>query len=208
MRALPNLVTGLRLALALVVVAALAIAGGAAAWLVGEPSKALRGGLERWAFGAFVLAALSDFVDGWLARRLGAQSVWGATLDPIADKALVAAAILGLLALGPNPAVILPSAVILVREFAVSALRETVAGKGFSLPVTLLAKWKTTLQLVALAAELIVASWRAFGLADDPAVVSRAALGAHILLWVAALVTLITGAQYAAAARRKLGAGG
>lgn len=208
MRALPNLVTGLRLALALLVVLALAVAGGAASWLTGAPSEVVRFSLERWAFAAFVLAGLSDFLDGWLARRLGAASLWGATLDPIADKALVAAAILGLLALGPNPAVIVPAALILVREFAVSALRETVASGGLSLPVTRLAKWKTTLQLVALGAELIVASWRAFGLPDDAALAARAALGAHLLLWSAAAVTLITGAQYWAAARAKLSGGG
>jgi CDP-diacylglycerol--glycerol-3-phosphate 3-phosphatidyltransferase len=204
MRALPNLVTGLRLALALVVVLALAAAAGAAGWLTGPLSEDDRFALERWAFAAFVLAALSDFLDGWLARRLSATSMWGATLDPVADKALIAAAILGLLALGPNPAVIVPAALILVREFAVSALRETVAGKGLSLPVTWLAKWKTTLQLVALGAELIVASWRAFGLPDHPPLIARAALGAHALLWVAAIVTVITGAQYWAEARRKL----
>jgi CDP-diacylglycerol--glycerol-3-phosphate 3-phosphatidyltransferase len=206
MRALPNLVTGVRLALALAMVLALAIAGGAASWLTGPLTEDARYALERWGFAAFVLAALSDFLDGWLARRLNATSLWGAILDPIADKALIAAAILGLLALGPNPAVILPSALILVREFAVSALRETVAGRGVSLPVTRLAKWKTTLQLLALGAELIVASWGAFGLPEDATPIARAALGAHVLLWIAAAVTLITGAQYAQAALRKLGA--
>src|SRR5215472_7261661 len=135
MRALPNLVTGVRLALALAMVLTLAIAGGAASWLTGWPSEAVRFALERWAFAAFAVAGLSDFLDGWLARRMNATSLWGAVLDPIADKALIAAAILGLLALGPNPAVIVPSALILVREFAVGAMRETVAGKGLSLPV-------------------------------------------------------------------------
>lgn len=204
MRALPNLVTGVRLALALLVVLALAIAGGAAAWLTGRPSEGVRFALERAAFAAFVIAGLSDFLDGWLARRLNAASLLGAVLDPIADKALAAAAIVGLLALGPNPSVTLPAALILMREFAVSALREAAARRGLSLPVTWLAKWKTTLQLVALGAELIVASWRAFGLPDDAVMTSRSALGAHVLLWLAAAVTLITGAQYWAQARRAL----
>jgi CDP-diacylglycerol--glycerol-3-phosphate 3-phosphatidyltransferase len=204
MRALPNLVTGVRLALALFVVAALATAGGAASWLTGRLDEGARFALERWAFAAFVAAALSDFLDGWLARRLGATSLWGAILDPIADKVLITAAILGLLALGPNPAIVLPSALILFREFAVSALREVAAGQTVSLPVTWLAKWKTTLQLIALGAELIVASWSAFGLPNDPGLVRTAALGAHALLWLAAAVTLITGAQYWAQARMKL----
>jgi CDP-diacylglycerol--glycerol-3-phosphate 3-phosphatidyltransferase len=160
--------------------------------------------LERWAFGAFVVAGLSDFLDGWLARRLNARTLWGAILDPIADKVLVCAAILGLMSLGQNAAVAIPAALILFREFTVSALREAAAGKGVSLPVTMLAKWKTTLQLVALGGEMLVACWAAFGLPDDPGVLSPATLAAHALLWGAALVTLVTGAQYWEQARRAL----
>jgi CDP-diacylglycerol--glycerol-3-phosphate 3-phosphatidyltransferase len=64
------------------------------------------------------------------------------------------------------------------------------------LPVTLLAKWKTTLQLTALGAEMLVACWGAFSLPDDPAFQSGVATGAHVLFWIACLVTLVTGAQY------------
>ncbi len=162
-------------------------------------------GLERWAFWAFVLAAVSDFFDGWLARRLHAETRWGAILDPIADKVLVCGAILGLLSLGGNAAVAIPAALILFREFTVSALREVAAGQGVSLPVTMLAKWKTTLQLVALGAELLVACWAAFSLPSDPATLGPATLIAHGLLWLAALLTLVTGAQYWEQARKALG---
>jgi CDP-diacylglycerol--glycerol-3-phosphate 3-phosphatidyltransferase len=193
---LPNLLTGLRLVLSLFVFLALALVGGA--W----PDAGAGAALELAAFAAFVAAAVTDFFDGWLARRLGAVSVWGAILDPIADKVLICAAVLGLLALAASPALVIPAALILFREFAVSALREVTAGKGVALPVTLLAKWKTTFQLVALGAELIVAAWPAFGL--PPAARAPAALGAHALLWLAAAVTLITGAQYLAQARRAL----
>ncbi len=151
-----------------------------------------------------MVAALTDFLDGALARQLHAETVWGAILDPIADKVLVCGAILGLLSLGPNAAVAIPAALILFREFTVSALREVAAGKGVSLPVTLLAKWKTTLQLVALGAELLVALWGAFSLPSDPSVLGPATVIAHALLWLAALVTLITGAQYWMQARRQL----
>ena len=120
---------------------------------------------------AFVVAAVTDFFDGWLARKLDAVSVWGAILDPIGDKILVCGALLGLMALGPNPLVILPAGLILFREFAVSALREVGAGKGVKLPVTVLAKWKTTLQLVAIGAEMVLASWSAFHLPTAPSVV-------------------------------------
>jgi CDP-diacylglycerol--glycerol-3-phosphate 3-phosphatidyltransferase len=200
MKHLPNFVTGLRLALALFTFFALA----GAALLSDRLPPETQFALERWAFWAFVVAGLTDFVDGWLARRLHAETIWGAILDPIADKVLVCGVVLGLLALGPNAAVAIPAALILFREFTVSALREVAAGKGISLPVTLLAKWKTTLQLVALGAELLVACWAAFSLPSDPDTLGPAAMIAHGLLWVAAVVTLVTGAQYWEQARRAL----
>jgi CDP-diacylglycerol--glycerol-3-phosphate 3-phosphatidyltransferase len=200
MNRLPNLLTSLRLVLALFTFFALA----GAAVLGDRLTPESQFSLERWAFWAFVVAALTDFVDGWLARRLHAETVWGAILDPIADKVLVCGVVLGLLSLGPNAAVAIPAALILFREFTVSALREVAAGKGVSLPVTLLAKWKTTLQLVALGAELLVACWAAFSLPDDPEILGPAAIAAHALLWIAALVTLVTGAQYWEQARKAL----
>ncbi|HWD67696.1 MAG TPA: CDP-diacylglycerol--glycerol-3-phosphate 3-phosphatidyltransferase [Caulobacteraceae bacterium] len=200
MSRLPNLLTGLRLALALFTFFGLAIPV-----LLGERlTQDAQYSLERWAFVAFVVAAVTDFFDGWLARKLKAASLWGAILDPIADKVLVCGAILGLLTLGPNAAVAIPAALILFREFTVSALREVAAGKGVSLPVTLLAKWKTTLQLVALGAELLVACWAAFSLPSDPEILGPATIGAHALLWLAAVITLVTGAQYWEQARRSL----
>ena len=200
MNRLPNLLTGLRLVLALFTFFALA----ASALLSDRMTPATQFGLERWAFWAFVIAALTDFFDGALARRLHATTVWGAILDPIADKVLVCGVVLGLLSLGSNAPVAIPAALILFREFTVSALREAAAGRGVSLPVTLLAKWKTTLQLVALGAELAVACWTALGLPADPAVQGPASLIAHGLLWFAAIITLITGAQYWEEARKAL----
>src|SRR5450631_3239135 len=116
MRAIPNLLTGLRLALALFMFLALAAAAGSVPGLSGNLSQGAQLTLERWAFWAFVVAAVTDFFDGWLARRLSATSVWGAILDPIADKVLVCAAVLGLMAEGTNPPVVLPAALILFRE--------------------------------------------------------------------------------------------
>lgn len=200
MNRLPNILTSLRLALALITFFLLAGAAILSDRLTGPQQFSL----ERWAFWSFVVAAVTDFFDGWLARRLHATTIWGAILDPIADKVLVCGVILGLLTLGPNAAVAIPAALILFREFTVSALREVAAGKGVSLPVTLLAKWKTTLQLTALGAELLVACWAAFGLSDDPATLGPATLGAHLLLWLAAIITLVTGAQYWEHARRAL----
>ncbi|MFZ0267711.1 CDP-diacylglycerol--glycerol-3-phosphate 3-phosphatidyltransferase [Caulobacter sp.] len=205
MKNLPNILTASRLVIALFMFVALAAAAGGVPWLSENLTGEQQMSLQRWAFWAFVVAAVTDFFDGWLARKLDAVSIWGAILDPIGDKILVCGALLGLMALGPNPLVILPSGLILFREFAVSALREVGAGKGIKLPVTVLAKWKTTLQLVAIGAEMILVSWAAFGLPTEPSVVAPATYVTHALLWLAAVVTLITGAQYWEAARKALG---
>jgi len=199
MRALPNILTGLRLVLALFVFVALAAdAGAIPGW---RPELDLGVILIRGALAAFVVAAVTDFFDGWLARRFQATSVWGAILDPIADKVLVCATLLGLLA-GGGVLLALPAALILVREFAVSGLREVVAARGLKLPVTWLAKWKTTLQLVALAALIVLFGWPAFGLPFTWT--PRWAEASFALLWVAAAVTVVTGAQYFAQARTAL----
>ena len=204
MKALPNILTSLRLVLTLFVFLALATVAGALPGFSEHLTPEDQFGLQRWAFWAFVVAAVTDFFDGWLARKLDAVSVWGAILDPIGDKVLVCGAILGLLALGGQPMVVLPAGLMLFREFTVSALREVGAGKGVKLPVTRLAKWKTTLQLTALAAEMIVASWGAFDLPAEPAVRDPVTLLAHSLMWVATVVTLITGAQYWEQTRKAL----
>ncbi len=194
MKALPNILSSGRLVLTLLMFVALAAAAGDLPILrerLGSDTTAM---LLRWGFWAFVVAAVTDFFDGWLARKLDAVTIWGAILDPIGDKVLVCGAVLGLLALGSQPTVVLPAALILFREFTVSALREVGAGKGVKLPVTTLAKWKTTLQLIALGAELLVAAWGAFDL--NPGQLEFATTAAHALLWTATLVTLITGFQY------------
>jgi phosphatidylglycerophosphate synthase len=115
---------------------------------------------------------------------------------------LICGAVLGLMLLGLNAGASLAAALILFREFTVSALREVAAAKGVSLPVTLLAKWKTTLQIVALGAELIVATWNGFGLPIEGQ--GAMAAFAHGLFWIAAIVTLITGAQYWEQTRKAL----
>lgn len=181
-RDLPNLLTAVRLVLAPAVFAALT-----AAHLVG-PARAA--GWLATAVIAFVAAAVTDYFDGMLARRFDAASPWGAMLDPIADKIAVAAAVVGLAPLWPATAI--PGALILFREVLVSGLRETGASRGLSFPVTPLAKWKTTVQLVALTlaiAALLAPALRASALA---------------LLWLAVALTGWTGWLYVAAARAQL----
>lgn len=146
--------------------------------------------------GCFVVAAITDFFDGWLARRWQVESLFGAILDPIADKILVCGAALGLIAAHVQPSVLLPVGLILFREFAVSALREVLAPRGLSLPVTFLAKIKTSLQLVSMGAVMVAWFAPAYGLDLTMKQFEQVTLGANALVWLAALVTLWTGISY------------
>ena len=144
----------------------------------------------RWsALCIFILAGVTDFFDGYLARAWLQQSSLGRMLDPIADKLLVAAVLLMLVAdhtiMGFS---IWAAIVILCREILVSGLREYLAELKVSVPVSKVAKWKTTLQLVALG--FLIA-----GRAAD-LIVPGVTLAGLILLWVAAILTLYTGWDY------------
>lgn len=201
---IPNILTGLRLIAGVVMFLILAGAAPQGLPLLSEylsPDDQFR--FARTAFVIFVVAASTDWVDGFLARRWHATTRWGAILDPIADKVLITGAILGVLAWGSVPQAAIPCGLILFREFAVSALRETVAGK-VKLPVTLLAKWKTTLQMLALGALqlALVPLWEGFGLPLEW--LPQFQTFAYVLLWIAALVTLWTGWQYFSKARQKM----
>lgn len=140
------------------------------------------------AFALYCLMGITDYFDGYLARAQGTVSKLGVFLDPIADKIMVGAVILILSATrdiqGPH---IVAALVILLREIAVSGLREYLAGLRISVPVSRLAKWKTALQLVALGAMIL-----AGGLPEFP-FVKATGLAA---LWAAAILTLITGWDY------------
>ena len=96
----------------------------------------------------FSVAATTDYVDGYLARNWQQQSLFGRWLDPIADKLLVAAAVVMLVGFGRAP--LLPSLVIVLREITVSGLREYMAEVSVGLPVSRLAKWKTAVQMTAI----------------------------------------------------------
>jgi CDP-diacylglycerol--glycerol-3-phosphate 3-phosphatidyltransferase len=189
----PNLLTGARIVFAVAVFAGLAAAAGALPGQSGPPPPAASRAVMFWSLGAFVIGALTDFLDGWLARRWNALSAWGAMLDPIADKIAVCGVILGLAALDPSPPTVVAGGLILFREFFVSGLREVGGARGVKFPVTQLAKWKTTVQLAALSLELLSAA-----LNDDGAL----RLISDVLLWIAAAITLWTGWEYALTARR------
>jgi CDP-diacylglycerol--glycerol-3-phosphate 3-phosphatidyltransferase len=145
------------------------------------------------AFIIFALAAATDFLDGWAARARGEASALGAALDPIADKMLIAAALLLLTRNGVIAgASVVAALIILSREILIAGLREALAGGAGALPVTRLAKIKTTAQLAAVGALLAAAPGGLVG----PALRAPA----EALLWIAALLTFATGASYAAAA--------
>lgn len=210
-KALPNVLTSVRILMGLAVFVCLAGAAGAVPLLSDRLTGDDQFALMRWALILYVVAASTDFFDGWLARRMGAESAWGAILDPIADKILLAGTVLGVLSQGAQPyvtAIAVPSALIIFREFFVSALRETTAARGVKLSVTLLAKWKTTLQLVALGLVLLVAAWSSLGFEMTPGglydLVER---GAYAGMWLAAILTVWTGLEYAMSADRQLRAG-
>lgn len=144
----------------------------------------------RWtALVLFVAAAITDFFDGYLARAWSQQSSLGRMLDPIADKLIVSAVILMLAADHTISGVTMWAAiVILCREILVSGLREYLAELQVPVPVTRVAKWKTTVQMVAL-------SFLIAGPAAEPLLPGATMIGA-ILLWIAAILTLYTGWDY------------
>jgi len=174
---LPNLLTLSRI----LVIPALC----GAFWLPGSWSNGVPLGL-------FIIAGVTDWLDGHIARRYGQHSDLGRFLDPVADKLLVSATILMLVAFDRIAGItVLAAIVILCREILVAGLREFLAELRVRLPVTKLAKWKTAVQMVAIG----------FLLANDsgPAWVQAPLIG-HVGLWIAALVTLYTGYDYLQAA--------
>ena len=164
----PNAVTGLRIVMVPVLVGAFFIDGLTGLWL---------------GFAVFAAAALSDFLDGWLARRLDQHSLLGRILDPIADKLLVAAALVMLAT--DDRAPVIAVVAILGREFLISGLREALAGT-VALPVQPLAKWKTAAQMGAIALLLLAPAIAPLlpGTAAD-----GLATAGEGLLWLAVVLT-------------------
>ena len=144
----------------------------------------------RWtALAIFVAAAITDFFDGYLARAWSQQSSLGRMLDPIADKLLVAAVLLALTADRTVAGLTLWAAiVILCREILVSGLREYLAELRVPVPVTAVAKWKTTVQMIALG--FLIA-----GPAGEAIMPGTIVIG-EVLLWIAAILTFYTGWDY------------
>ncbi len=171
---LPNILTYARIAAVPALVGCFYFDGDAARWV---------------ALAIFIAAAITDFFDGYLARLWSQQSSLGRMLDPIADKLLVAATLLMLASDGTIWGVHLVAAVIILcREVLVSGLREFLAELQVSVPVSELAKWKTTIQLVAIG--FLIA-----GAAGDKVFGQTTSIGLGGL-WAAAILTLYTGFDY------------
>ena len=140
------------------------------------------------AFALYCLMGITDYFDGYLARAQGTVSKLGIFLDPIADKIMVAAVILMLVATHDISGLsLIAGIIILLREIAISGLREFLAQLQVSVPVSQLAKWKTMLQLVSLGGLILAGALPAFGWIQT---VGLAAL------WGAAALTLVTGWDY------------
>lgn len=181
MRNLPNLLTTLRICLIPVIVAAFY-------------SQSLLG---RWvAVSVFCIACITDFLDGFMARKFSSKTSLGQFLDPIADKLLIASTLLLLAGFGHLQSLdLIPAIVILCREIMISGLREFIGGMKFYMPVITLAKWKTTLQMLAIGFLL---------LGDNLVGEINSHLIGSVLLWVAGILTIFTGAQYVYYVYRRL----
>ncbi|MCO5730741.1 CDP-diacylglycerol--glycerol-3-phosphate 3-phosphatidyltransferase [Rhizobium sp. SSA_523] len=176
---IPNLLTYARILAVPIVVACFFVEG-----------RLQSSDFARWtALAIFVVASITDYLDGYLARIWNQTSNIGRMLDPIADKLLVASVLLLMAADGTIAGWSLWAAItILCREILVSGLREYLAALKVAVPVTRIAKWKTTIQMVSIAFLLAGPAGDKFGL-------HTTALGIT-LLWLAAILTIYTGYDY------------
>jgi CDP-diacylglycerol--glycerol-3-phosphate 3-phosphatidyltransferase len=145
-------------------------------------------------FALYCIVGITDYLDGYLARAWGSISRLGQFLDPIADKIMVAAVLIMLISsrkANPVPEIaglnIIAALIILLREIIVSGLREYLAGLQVSVPVSALAKWKTTVQLFSLGALILGGALPHMPWVHDAGIVC---------LWAAAALTMITGYSY------------
>ncbi len=148
------------------------------------------------AMALFVLASVTDWLDGRLARAWKQESNFGRMLDPIADKAIVVIALAVIVGVSHlDPWILAPVAFILLREVFVSGLREFLGTKAATLKVTWLAKWKTTVQMVAIPVLLVAGVFRINGAVPEGFGAVMGAIGL-VLIWLAGLLTVVTGYDY------------
>ena len=138
----------------------------------------------------FIVSSVSDYFDGYLARTLNQSSKLGALLDPIADKLLIASVIVVLVDTGVISNIhVVPAIIILLREIAISGLREFLAKLNTDMPVSKLAKYKTTFQMISLSILIISLGFELNDLLWNIGLIT---------LWIAAIITLLSGYNYMA----------
>jgi len=136
----------------------------------------------------FIVSSVSDYFDGYLARTLNQSSKLGTLLDPIADKLLIASVIVVLVDTGVISNIhVVPAIIILLREIAISGLREFLAKLNTDMPVSKLAKYKTTFQMVSLSILIISLGFELNDLLWNIGLIT---------LWIAAIITLMSGYNY------------
>ncbi len=183
-------------------IARLAMAPIFCAFLLREDARSL-----VWAAGLFALAALTDKVDGWLARRTGTVTTVGRALDPLADKLLVALGLLAFVKLGVPGVPLWMVGAILAREVLVMMLRSAAGRRGVPVPVSRFSKWKTTVQMAFVAAVLGLMCFRAASNPSptfwkDPGESLRG--GVELALLGTMVITVLSGLEYAWRARGAL----
>ena len=140
--------------------------------------------------GLFIISSISDYFDGYLARVLNQSSKLGTLLDPIADKLLIASVIVVLVDTNVISNLhVIPAIIILLREIAISGLREFLAKMNTDMPVSKLAKYKTTFQMVSLSILIISLGFQLNDFLWNLGLVT---------LWIAAIITLLSGYNYMA----------
>lgn len=184
---LPNALTISRIVLLPVLIGLFFVPGAEAAW---------------WALWIYIFCAVTDFFDGYLARKFQSTSGFGTFLDPISDKILVASLLMALAAFDRLEGIwVVPAIVILAREFLISGLREFLSPQNVKVPVSKLAKWKTGFQMTALGF-LVIGDYgdetmqRVFGLFLPGTDIVGALITGQFLLTLAAIITLVTGWNY------------
>ncbi len=174
MQHIPNALTFLRIALLPIIIGLFFIPESWAAW----SARAL-----------YIFASITDWLDGYLARKWSVISAVGTFLDPIADKIFIVSLLLVIAAFDRLDGIwLIPALIIIIREILISGLREFLGPKNVQLPVSKLAKWKTTVQMIALGFLVI-------GDAHG-ALKSETILCGQILLLIAAILTVVTGWEY------------
>jgi cardiolipin synthase (CMP-forming) len=187
LKQLPNILTVSRIALLPVLIGLFFIPGSTAAWT---------------ALWIYVFCAVTDFLDGYLARKFGSTSNFGTFLDPISDKIMVASLLIALATFDRLDGYwMIPAIIIMMREFLIAGLREYLGPQNVKVPVSKLAKWKTGFQMTALGFLVIgdygdIAMQTVFGWTIGGGDVVGALLTGQILLAISALITVITGWNY------------